>query len=201
MTERLANETVDHGEALLAAGEVEKLLEATTEHSSAEKAAEAATQTAAEAATQTASVEAARATAESVEQANPLDKLQASEAAAADHAPVAPPSSFLKQESLKQGLKSVQRQESKPTRTLSKVIHQPAVRATSEVAAKTVSRPSGLLGGGIAAFIGGSAYLYLAYHIGFVYQPTVFLALTLAGFIVGLSLELLVRLVTRRSSN
>ena len=193
MTERLASDSVEHGEALLPAGETEKLLEASTEHSAAEKAAEAVTQ-------QT-SLETARATAESVEHTDPLAKLQASEAAAANHAPVAPPSSFLKQESLKQGLRSVQRTESKSDRALSKVIHQPAVRATSEVAAKTVSRPSGLLGGGIAGLVGGSVYLYLAYHIGFVYQPTVFLALTLAGFIVGLTLELLIRLVARPRRN
>ena len=187
MTEKLAN--IEHAEALLPAGEVEKLLEATTERSPAEVAAE----TAAQAAT----VETARDSAASVEQENPLDKLQASEAAAADHAPVAPPNSFLKQESLKQGLKSVRDRESKTAQTLSKIIHQPVVRATSEVAAKSVFRPSSLLGGGIAAFVGGSVYLYLAYHIGFRYQPTVFLALTLAGFILGLVLELLLRLVVR----
>lgn len=191
MTERLAK--LETNEALLPAGEVEKLLEATTEHSPAEKAAEAA----AARSSQEATAEDARSTVENLEQSNPLDQLQASEAAAADNAPVAPPSSFLKQQSLKQGLKSVQRKESAPARALSKAVHQPVVRATSEVAAKTISRPSGLLGGGIAALLGGSAYLYLAYHIGFVYQPTVFLALTVAGFMVGIALELLFRLVVR----
>ncbi len=192
MTEQL-NSRQETGEALLPAGEVEKRLEATTKHSAAELAAEAS----ANQEVQTATAENARAVAENVEQTNPLDTLQASETAAADHAPVAPPSSFLKQQSAKQGLKSVQRQESASARALSKVIHQPVVQTTSEVAAKTVTRPSGLLGGGIAAFVGGSVYLYLAYHIGFVYRPTVFIALTLAGFIVGLVLELLARLVVR----
>lgn len=195
MSEKLIN-----NEALLPEGTVEKLLEAHTERSSAELAAEA-NKRAVEATQQAETAKSARATAESVEQENPLDNLQASEAAAADHAPLAPPSSFIKKESAKQGLKSVQRQESKPARALSKVIHQPAVQATSEIAAKTVTRPSGLLGGGIAAFVGGSIYLYLAYHIGFVYQPTVFLALLLVGFTVGLVIELVVRLVVKTPTN
>ena len=196
MTEKLTNQ-VESAEALLPEGKVEKLLEAHTERSPAELAAEKAVVETAQAET----AENARMTAESVEQTNPLDKLQASEAAAADHAPAAPPSSFIKKETAKQGLKSVQRQETKSERALSKVIHQPAVQATSEVAAKTISRPSGILGGGVVAFLGGSVYLYLAYHIGFVYQPTVFLVLSLVGFVVGLVLELLIRLVVKPRTN
>ena len=195
MTEKLTNQ-VESAEALLPEGKVEKLLEAHSERSPAELAAEKALETA-----QAETAETARMTAESVEQTNPLDKLQASEAAAADHAPAAPPSSFIKKETAKQGLKSVQRQETKSERALSKVIHQPAVQATSEVAAKTITRPSGILGGGVVAFLGGSVYLYLAYHIGFVYQPTVFLVLTLVGFVVGLVLELLIRLVVKPRTN
>ena len=195
MTEKLTNQ-VESAEALLPEGKVEKLLEAHSERSPAELAADKALETA-----QAETAENARMTAESVEQTNPLDKLQASEAAAADHAPAAPPSSFIKKETAKQGLKSVQRQETKSERALSKVIHQPAVQATSEVAAKTITRPSGILGGGVVAFLGGSVYLYLAYHIGFVYQPTVFLVLSLVGFVVGLILELLIRLVVKPRTN
>lgn len=197
MTERLKNS----GELnnTLPIGNIEKLLEPTTARTAAEKAAEAVVVANSQEAQKT-TAENALAAARSIEQTNPLDQLQASEAAAADHAPVAPPSSFLRQQSAKQGLKSVQRKESASAQALSKVIHQPAVQATSEVAAKTITRPSGLLGGGIAAFVGGSVYLYLAYHIGFVYRPTVFLALTLAGFFVGLALELLVRLVVQSRS-
>ena len=192
MTEQLKIKT-EQSEALLPAGEVEKLLEATTEHSAAELAAEAVSNQA----QQKATAESARATVEDIEQTNALDTLQASEAAAADHAPVAPPNNFLKQQSAKQAVKRVQDKESATTRALSKVVHQPAIRATSEIAAKTITRPSGLLGGGLAALVGGSAYLYLAYHIGFVYRPTVFLALSLVGFIVGVAIELLIRLVVR----
>ncbi len=88
-------------------------------------------------------------------------------------------------------------------RVLSKVIHQPAVRVVSEVAEKTVSRPSGLLGGGLVAFLGSSSYLYLAKHIGFNYNHFVAIALFVGGFIAGLILELIVHFfaASRRASN
>jgi hypothetical protein len=75
---------------------------------------------------------------------------------------------------------------------LSKVIHQPVVRAVSEVAAKTISRPSGLLGGGIVAFLGSAGYLYFTKYIGLPYNYFIFTLLFLGGFVVGLSLELIV---------
>lgn len=58
---------------------------------------------------------------------------------------------------------------------MSKVIHQPVVRNVSEAAGKTVSRPSGLLGGSLMAFIGTSAYFYLAANQGFKYIIMLFL--------------------------
>ncbi|MDL2341457.1 MAG: hypothetical protein QFB87_00020 [Patescibacteria group bacterium] len=188
MSEQAPN-NLEHGEALLPAGETEKLLEATTERSPAELQAEAAAQQA--------TVEAARAVAETVERDDPLARLEANEAAAANQEPAAPPNSFLLKQSLKQELRSVQRKESRSARTLSKVVHQPAVQVASDVAAKTVSRPSGLLGGGLLALVGSSCYLYLAYHIGFVYQPTVFLLLLVLGFGLGVVAELVIRLVVR----
>ncbi|MBC7707821.1 hypothetical protein H7Y63_01200 [Polaromonas sp.] len=183
-------------EQALPPGEVEKLLEAHTERSPAELQAEAAAQRAS-VEKQQAVAEAARSVAETVERDDPLAKLQASETAAADKAPVAPPNAFLRKQSLKQELQSIQRKESAPKRALSKVVHQPAVRVASDVAAKTVSRPSGMLGGGIVALFGSCVYLYLAYHIGFIYQPAVFLLLLVVGFAIGVGLELVIRLLSR----
>jgi hypothetical protein len=102
----------------------------------------------------------------------------------------------LKQTNTRQAIVRLQRQESLPTRTFSRLVHQPVVRTISAVADKTVSRPSGLLGGGLVAFMGTSAYLYLANHIGFSYNYLVFLLLLAAGFALGLALELLVHLAT-----
>jgi hypothetical protein len=102
----------------------------------------------------------------------------------------------LRQVTLNRELQYIRRKLSAPQRTLSRVIHQPVVRVVSEAAGKTVSRPSGLLGGGLVALLGTSSYLYMARHIGFTYNYFVFLVLFVGGFAVGLGLELLVHLAT-----
>ena len=96
---------------------------------------------------------------------------------------------------MKQSLSQVRQELTPLERGLSKVIHQPAIKAVSEVSAKTVTRPSGLLGGGLLALIGSSGYLYLAKHVGFRYNYLVFTLLFVGGFVVGLLLEVVVRLV------
>ena len=93
-------------------------------------------------------------------------------------------------------LSRVQRQLPSGDRTLSHFIHQPVVRAVSEAAAGTISRPSGLLGGGIVAFIGSAAYVYFTRHVGVPYNYVVFSLLFVGGFVFGLVLELLVWTLT-----
>jgi hypothetical protein len=135
-------------------------------------------------------------------QLNPLEQLEASEKAAAPAKPLHV-NRELKRITLKRELSDIRRKLNAPQRTLSKVIHQPAVSAISEPLGKTVSRPSGLLGGGLVAFLGTSGYLLLAKHSGMRYSYFIFLALFAAGFIVGLMLELLVYAATssRRHAN
>lgn len=105
--------------------------------------------------------------------------------------------SQLKNVTLRRELKQIRSHLSMPQRVFSRLVHQPVVRTISEGTAKTVSRPTGLLGAGLMAFIGTSAYLYLARHMGFPYNSGVFLALFVGGFTLGLLLELLVHLATR----
>lgn len=132
---------------------------------------------------------------------NPLDELQESERAAKTAAP-GYVSGELRKATLNRQLGSIRRSLSVPGRAFSKVIHQPVIRVLSEPAGKTVSRPSGLLGGGLVAFIGTSAYLYLARQSGMRYSYFVFLGLFLGGFAAGLLLEMLIRLAAgpRRAS-
>jgi hypothetical protein len=104
----------------------------------------------------------------------------------------------LREVALTRELNNIRRKETAPQRTLSHVIHQPIVAKLSSIAAQSVSRPSGLLGGAIVALIGTSTYYYLAAHIGMRYNYSVFLALFVGGFIVGLIAEVMVRLVIRR---
>jgi hypothetical protein len=129
-------------------------------------------------------------------QPNPLETMEAGEKASQAMEPRRI-NRELKQITLRRELQQIRRKLPLPERTLSAVIHQPVVRAVSEAAGKTISRPSGLLGGSLVAFVGTGAYLYLARHIGFTYNYLVFLLLLGAGFIVGLSLELLVYLAMR----
>ncbi|GAC1498890.1 MAG: hypothetical protein NVS1B10_01070 [Candidatus Saccharimonadales bacterium] len=141
-------------------------------------------------------------TIESEPQANPIEALKAQEKATESASPTHI-NQELKQTTKNRQLYSIRRQLPFNQKVLSKVIHQPAIRVISEVAGQTVSRPSGLLGGGLVALIGTSSYLYLARHMGFQYNYLVFLMLLVAGFILGLILELIVHLLTssRRHQN
>lgn len=96
----------------------------------------------------------------------------------------------------RRSLKKLREQESLPERSLSRIIHQPVIRVLSEGAGKTVSRPSGLLGGGLVAFLGSGSYLVLAKSLHFTYNYSVSLALFVGGFVFGIVLELAVHLAT-----
>ncbi|HVW22958.1 MAG TPA: hypothetical protein VHB51_00515 [Candidatus Saccharimonadales bacterium] len=128
---------------------------------------------------------------------NPLDKIKQITEEAIPKESIAPPSGELKTIAARRELQRIQHKLPAVSRTFSRVIHQPLIRAVSQVADQTVSRPSGLLGGGVVAFLGTTVYLYLAKHIGFNYNYLVFLALFIGGFIVGLALELAVWMATR----
>lgn len=82
-------------------------------------------------------------------------------------------------------------------RPLSRLIHQPIVDNISEAAAKSIGRPSAILGGGIAALVGTAAYYYMAKHYGYEYSYFVFIALLAAGFLSGLLTELLLKTLRR----
>jgi hypothetical protein len=141
--------------------------------------------------------EAAEATATNENPLERLSRVQAAETAAQGQMNPGMITRSDKQQAAARQLSRVQRSLSSPARSLSKLIHQPAIRAVSEAAAGTVSRPSGLLGGGLIAFLGTSAYLYWAKHIGIRYNYFVWLLLFVGGFIVGLLLEAIVWAATR----
>jgi hypothetical protein len=131
---------------------------------------------------------------------NPLERLEASENASNTPAPLHV-NRELKDLTLSRELKQIQRKLKTPDRVLSKVVHQPLVRAVSEVSGKTLARPSGLLGGSLLAFLGTTSYLFYARHIGLQYNYLVFLLLFFGGFAIGLMLELVIWTFTRRHSS
>jgi len=126
---------------------------------------------------------------------NPLESLSGAESPA--QATPRQLSRELRQASLSHELSEIRRRLPAPQRAFSRVIHQPAIRTVSEAAGRSVSRPSGLLGGGLVAFIGSCSYLYLARHTGYRYNYLVFLILLAGGFVLGVILEALVYLATR----
>jgi hypothetical protein len=103
-----------------------------------------------------------------------------------------PVSGDLKKISLKRELKQIRRHLPKIDQLGSKVIHQPTIKVISETSAKTITRPSGLLGGGIAAFSGSGLYYYFSRHIGVKYNYLLFVLFFVGGFAVGLLIELVI---------
>ncbi|HWB39231.1 MAG TPA: hypothetical protein VG604_03235 [Candidatus Saccharimonadales bacterium] len=103
----------------------------------------------------------------------------------------------LKKRALNRELQAIRRKLPRGERALSRIVHQPAIRVVSEAAGKTVSRPSGMLGGGLLAFIGSLVYYYLTHYIGFAYNYTVFLVLFVGGFVIGVVLEMIIWLALK----
>jgi hypothetical protein len=95
-------------------------------------------------------------------------------------------------------LSRVRSRLSLPERGFSKVMHQPVVESFSNTGAKTLARPSGVLGGGFLALIGSSYLLYAAKHYGYRYNFFVFFLLFVIGFAAGIILEGIVRLIRRK---
>lgn len=96
----------------------------------------------------------------------------------------------LKEMAYQRLLTRARRHMSPYSRLMSHVIHQPVVDKISEAASRSVGRPSGILGGGLVALLGTTAYYYIAKHYGYNYNSFVFLLLLVCGFIIGWTLEL-----------
>lgn len=98
----------------------------------------------------------------------------------------------VKEQAYKQTLQATQRKLPKTSQRFSKVVHSDVVNAVSEVGAKTVARPSGLLGGSMVAFFGSVIFLYYARHYGFRYNYLVLFILFALGFLVGALIEVVI---------
>lgn len=103
----------------------------------------------------------------------------------------------LKDSTYQYTLHKVRKSLSLPERGFSLVVHQPAVDTISNAAAQTVTRPSGLLGGGIVSLIGSGVVLYLARYYGFRYNFFVFFVLFGSGYVIGMLAELLISRLTK----
>lgn len=106
----------------------------------------------------------------------------------------------LKTDAYKRTLRKVRGQLNAPQRAFSRVVHQPIIDNTSNALSKTVARPSAFLGAGLGALVGSSILLYISRKNGFTYNYTTLFVLFAGGFMLGLLLELLFKLVVRKKS-
>ena len=105
----------------------------------------------------------------------------------------------IKADQYKQTLKQVRAHLPKREKQFSKVIHQPAVEAVSEVGAKTIARPYSIIGGALFAIIGSFTVLAIARHIGFEVPNSIFFMLFIVGYLAALAIELVARLFRKAS--
>ncbi len=96
----------------------------------------------------------------------------------------------LKSMSLKRTLTRTRKRLSTPEKLISQTIHQPIIEKISEAGSQTVARPSGILGGGIVAFLGSALSYFVAKRYGFEYNYTLLLCLFVGGFFLGMLIEL-----------
>ncbi len=104
----------------------------------------------------------------------------------------------LKQQAYRSTIKKAQSRLKGPEKSFSKVIHNPKIEKVSEVAAKTVARPSGFLLGSISAFITSLVVLYISKRSGFTYNYLLFVLVFVGGYLLGVLVELVLRPLRRR---
>jgi hypothetical protein len=103
-----------------------------------------------------------------------------------------------KQQTLRTYLGQIRHGLSPTDQHLSKFIHKPVVNSISEATGKTFFRPSGILTGGLFAFVGSGYYLYAVKQTGYGYSFTLAMLLFIGGFIIGLAAEMAYKLTAKR---
>jgi hypothetical protein len=101
----------------------------------------------------------------------------------------------------KETMRYVRRHLTKRERKFSSFVHAPTIEKISEVGAKTIARPSGLLGGGLVALVGSIGTLYIARQYGFEVPNSLFIALFIVGFAIGLVGEFIIAGFSLRRGN
>ena len=103
-----------------------------------------------------------------------------------------------KKEAYTQTMRRVRTKLNPAQKAFSAVIHAPVVEQASELAGKTIARPSGILGGGLFALIGLVVVTFYARRNGFQLAGSEFILLLASGFIVGVIIEITAKLIRRR---
>lgn len=96
----------------------------------------------------------------------------------------------------KKTMKAIQSEMSAPSRTFSKVIHNPVVEKTSEVVGSTIARPNAILAGSTTAFIAVAIVYLIAKQYGYVLSGFESIAAFVLGWLVGIAFDY-IRLLIR----
>ncbi len=96
-------------------------------------------------------------------------------------------------------IKKVQAQLPSGARRFSKIVHNPVVEKVSDVSAKTVFRPSALVGGSLAGLVVGSIFYFLAKTNGYTFPALTIVALLILGALVGVVLEFIYKKLLRHN--
>jgi hypothetical protein len=106
----------------------------------------------------------------------------------------------LKKDAYKRVIKKTQNNLSKTEKTFSKAIHNPVIEKVSDVSAKTVARPSGILFGSIGAFVASLVIYFISKRSGFEYNYLLFVMVFVGGYFIGLIAELFYKLIKPQKS-
>jgi len=106
----------------------------------------------------------------------------------------------LKDMAYSRAMTRVRKKLSLPSRTFSRVTHSKLLEKPSELAEKTVARPSGMLGGALFAAIGSVLLLWITKHNGYSYNYLFVIILFVVGILIGLTSEAIVRLIKKTRS-
>lgn len=94
-----------------------------------------------------------------------------------------------KETEYKKTLKSIQKNMNPAEKTFSKVIHNPVIEKTSDIAGATVARPAALLAGSIAALVITSVVYVIADHYGYRLSGSEWIATFILGWLIGLIID------------
>lgn len=87
-----------------------------------------------------------------------------------------------------------------PARAFSRFVHNDTIDKASHILGSTVARPSGILGAGLTGFIGLSIFLFYANRIGFELSGAELIYLIIGGWLAGVLIESVIKLVRLRKS-
>jgi hypothetical protein len=114
--------------------------------------------------------------------------------------PILAPSDQAKNVKLSTNLSIIRSNLNKTSKTFSNLVHRPVINSLSEISAKTIVRPSAILCGGLFTLIGSGYYLYLEKQTGYKYNFFVAIILFAGGFIIGLIIEAIYKLLFARTT-